>query len=640
MDESVKDYLPDLFTRLENDPKLRGDDLWFHFSRVPKLGVNPSPSHRDPYGIYMFPKRWVVNHDLAKNHAFFGMPYVFVLRIRPGARMLDLGAMTREQAVGVLTSMGLQDRVPLLDAPSRYGGTTVGAIFWQILDQFLEPQRGANGAWNALFRKAGFDGCIDPGTAAVHSNEPDQALVFSPTSLEVVEVIEQRPDRAVPSIIRGILTRIADSLFGKGAYRFETSQWGVGRDRYHSASGEYNGRRFKVGMTQYKSWSDDPNRIREFGGEVVMYSLDTRDQPSERDRVDVPYDETRGVSVDDQIARVVARFRDFAEKVSQDPVHKEDVSRKLAEVSAEVFHYFGLPAPKVKPGEDYVGVTREYDWGSFSLRVFHRGPSSWDPEAGVGFGGQLNLYATRRGDHPHRRDALGNTLYADPKQVFHEETPAGDLAPLIVRSVLDKAREAIYTHYHPDPDKHWSDYSRYEWADRGRRFLAVLGRIEAIPPIRRLLGERTPRNEYEADLTERRREIDLKEFLKTFYARHPKLAALKVPVHYQRGGEGVGAVSRHGGGVVVRDAFYALDKPRKDYALAELAGRWLLGWHLGPKFLGGYVSESDLPFGASDLEQAFATCFARYVVLGDDLHEHPEWLGAVRAGYLKGVARA
>src|SRR5437762_1390454 len=72
-----------------------------HFSDVPKLGVNPSKSHRDPPGIYFYPNQWLLDNYRGFQYGLVS-PYAFIASIQTRAKgVVNLGRMTRAQALTI-----------------------------------------------------------------------------------------------------------------------------------------------------------------------------------------------------------------------------------------------------------------------------------------------------------------------------------------------------------------------------------------------------------------------------------------------------------------------------------------------------------------------------------------------------------
>jgi hypothetical protein len=49
--------------------------------------------------------------------------------------------------------------------------------------------------WTAMMRRMGFIGAVDENTGTIHPNEPNQAVFFDPASIQVLEVIHNKPPK-------------------------------------------------------------------------------------------------------------------------------------------------------------------------------------------------------------------------------------------------------------------------------------------------------------------------------------------------------------------------------------------------------------------------------------------------------------
>jgi hypothetical protein len=299
--------------------------------------------------------------------------------------------------------------------------------------------------------------------------------------------------------------------------------------------------------------------------------------------------------------------------------------------------YFGLKLPAPSHHNTNYFIQKSYDWGSFSISVSYE-KSSWDDKP-AGITGSLNIFTARRGDKPSQLRELGAQIYGNKNTRYPLEMPTQEMAAAIVKLMVQDAEQEIYKHYHPDPDQHSNTWTRYEWADRGRRFLKVLSRIKAIPPIRALLGRQEVKDEYQREIQSSRNQIDLKEYLKGFNTRYPRLAALHIRTYYNhKQTTKPGEVREISGDIAIYDPFFEMNKQRKDETMIKLIAKYLMFNWITPRVIRNYVGEAPLPFGATDLEVAFTKSFIRFFLNKDSLEEHPEWRNLIQAAYMKGMA--
>lgn len=155
---------------------------WVHFTDHPMLTVRPKPYHRDPVGIYFFPK------DFTPIAFWKAKPYRFEARIKPGARILDVASMTQADLDHLIDMTGV--RVLYDEYHARYPKENVGKRFdmaWEMMSQHFMMQRGA---WNKALRATGYDAIFDD-TGGIHTAEK-QLLVLDPRVIEITGLVRQK----------------------------------------------------------------------------------------------------------------------------------------------------------------------------------------------------------------------------------------------------------------------------------------------------------------------------------------------------------------------------------------------------------------------------------------------------------------
>jgi hypothetical protein len=213
------------------------------FTSLPKVGVNPRSPYRTPIGVYCYPLDDSEVADQVKENMlpFAGdAPYINVLR--PTGEVLDLLNAPDEQYVMLNQKVceWLADRMPVYNAlDERLPGErvrkliwekvyvnaveaaavkTIGGRFWAFtrwaaliaqyinhdpegssgkhgpadigmlaytVDNISKEIKGAPAAWTRLFLDIGVSGVVDYGSGIIHSNEPTQAVFFSPQAFKV-----------------------------------------------------------------------------------------------------------------------------------------------------------------------------------------------------------------------------------------------------------------------------------------------------------------------------------------------------------------------------------------------------------------------------------------------------------------------
>lgn len=178
---------PALFEKVK---QLKGLYSGVHFSKTDFLSLNPSPSHFDPIGVYVFPKDYVLGNGLFRNNMFASYPYVFLIEPSESAKVLNLD-MDKNTAGKLLSDMGIDKS--LLDSDEVYhnsGSNSPGHLFWGVLEKIRNEKRlPRNSSWNSFFKKTGYNVLYDPGLGIIHSNEPNQVVYLDPKSYRVVDLI-------------------------------------------------------------------------------------------------------------------------------------------------------------------------------------------------------------------------------------------------------------------------------------------------------------------------------------------------------------------------------------------------------------------------------------------------------------------
>lgn len=184
--------MPELFEKLKQLPE---EYSGVHFSKSDQLSFNLNPSHFDPIGIYVFPKKYVLEGNLAKNTMFASYPYAFLIEPTKQAKILNLD-MNYATAEELLGKMGI-DKNLLYDKEvyHKSGKDTPGHRFWGAMEHYRNVPRnfknlGRNVSWNALFLKTGYNALYDPGLHIIHTNEPAQVIYLDHKAYRVVDVVK------------------------------------------------------------------------------------------------------------------------------------------------------------------------------------------------------------------------------------------------------------------------------------------------------------------------------------------------------------------------------------------------------------------------------------------------------------------
>lgn len=217
----TKSRLPRWTERLiayEQQNRVDGN-LFVHFSRFPKMGLYLKNSYNTPIGFYAYP---LIDESISS----FAVerPFMIIVKPKPEARLLDLSRHTEEQLKQdgeKLKTAGFDPNVvdeatektknfwdlsgessgfpgkKIWDLTRILSGTKVGEDEdGNDVTNPLSPGKeggGPTARWSYIFWKVlGYDGVVDNNNIGIiHPNEPNQAVFFNTTKLEIVDVIEK-----------------------------------------------------------------------------------------------------------------------------------------------------------------------------------------------------------------------------------------------------------------------------------------------------------------------------------------------------------------------------------------------------------------------------------------------------------------
>jgi hypothetical protein len=246
--KSIQTFLQEARSNPNLNPKIPiGSHLWMYaakakkipgigivnafvsFTEIDKLGINPQSTFNTPLGIYAYPIDFAL--DAAHTHMHF-LPYAgdqpFVNLFQVKGNMIDLNHMTYSDLNKYVNEIKLaiakEHRVKsgtekfeeidniidaLVDeADSKAKNASYGGRFWYITkeatayfakykniqwqkktiikrdDNVIFKTKRYSIFWNKLFREIGIDAAFDNGAGIIHSNEPNQLVVFNPRSIK------------------------------------------------------------------------------------------------------------------------------------------------------------------------------------------------------------------------------------------------------------------------------------------------------------------------------------------------------------------------------------------------------------------------------------------------------------------------
>lgn len=193
-----------------------------HFSKIDKLGVNPSKQHRDPPGVYFYPGKWLFSDDASLSQFATEYEFYFLVRLRMGANFINLGTLTAANAKKIATRNGwiedfnrlAADPKVLLALPNVGHNPKVikkaGGLFYAVMDYLVNVEKKFR--WLQMLR--GVSGLYDPGLSIIASGEPAQAVVFDASAIEVIESGRNSDDisRTLAAAFQGVAQKVGGTF--------------------------------------------------------------------------------------------------------------------------------------------------------------------------------------------------------------------------------------------------------------------------------------------------------------------------------------------------------------------------------------------------------------------------------------------
>jgi len=176
------------------------DNLFLHFSQFPKFGMKlTSWSHGKyptPAAIYTYPIKKSIE-KYGKNLAYWpyasNARYIFIMKISPNAKILDLSEASKEDLKNFImyllkTWNFTFDEMKNAKNEMNPKYKIPGEIIWQ-LSRNLSSKKGGD-FWNRILVNYGYDIVIDSGLGIIHPNEPVQAAILNTSIITSYKMFE------------------------------------------------------------------------------------------------------------------------------------------------------------------------------------------------------------------------------------------------------------------------------------------------------------------------------------------------------------------------------------------------------------------------------------------------------------------
>lgn len=216
---SINAVLKKYLDQAEQLPGVPLSNLFVSFTKIEKLGMNPTSKYSTPIGIYSYPVDYVISKT-KKNKTmdelpFAGdSPYANIFRVNPKANIIVLQQVTNA-TLDLYIDRIKKELLPELGIKDNWFGfgwilrsvtsmsNSPGQILWAITGR-LGSKKSTNEpvGWNEVCRNLGIDGFIDLGDGIIHPGEPTQAVFFKSTE-DVIQMLDRVENKYSPNWIAG-----------------------------------------------------------------------------------------------------------------------------------------------------------------------------------------------------------------------------------------------------------------------------------------------------------------------------------------------------------------------------------------------------------------------------------------------------
>lgn len=222
-----------------NDP--HPETLFFSFTILPKIGINPKSGYETPNGIYFYPLSILADlypyHDRESKTLGETTPigdavpwagdgnFIYLVRVKPETNYItniqmlsyaestdyisqirDWFIETESNNPSTSNEWGDEEFTASQDFKTAYanankyvfgkGWENLGPLVWALSQQISNLYGRRYGAhppsvWNKIWRKVlGVQGVVDLGAGVIHTAEPKQAVFFEKSAFDVIQTLE------------------------------------------------------------------------------------------------------------------------------------------------------------------------------------------------------------------------------------------------------------------------------------------------------------------------------------------------------------------------------------------------------------------------------------------------------------------
>jgi hypothetical protein len=198
------------------------ENIYIHYSDIPKLGINPQTSFDTPAGIYAYPLKEMYEAVKLNAIPFAGNRRFVVVFKNTGGKILDMSKYSQanyatdmaiiknklsQELKNTVDSSIVADPIQFIERSKKTAKPNIPAAWtWNTtrrLAQSIEQKtrQKQTVVWTSLLtRTLGYYGAVDKtGTGTIHEAEPTQAVFFSTQHLKLLEITINKSRRLIPN---------------------------------------------------------------------------------------------------------------------------------------------------------------------------------------------------------------------------------------------------------------------------------------------------------------------------------------------------------------------------------------------------------------------------------------------------------
>lgn len=192
-------------------------EFWIHYSKEDLVKIKYDTNHRDPVGIYLFPK------DFEPNDFWKKFKNKFMIYLKDNIKVLDLSKITIEMAEKIV-SENFPELFEELEKRLYSPYYKPGEALYKLLRDHFNPKR-----QNIIYRNLGYDAIFDD-IKAIHNFEI-QLILLTPGLISKIEKINKKSN-LIESISK-IFKEIKKIAFSIGA---DIEFYELKKDKYRGVS--------------------------------------------------------------------------------------------------------------------------------------------------------------------------------------------------------------------------------------------------------------------------------------------------------------------------------------------------------------------------------------------------------------------